>query len=83
MTRRDFTKGLFAAGLAAGLPVIGRADEAPSAAAVRAGARPSRSLDPFAIGVISWISIRMLSPGMTISTPSGSVIVPVTSVVLK
>ena len=50
MTRRDFTKGLFAAGLAAGLPVIGRADEAPSAAA---GARPSRSLDPFAIGVIS------------------------------
>ena len=53
MTRRDFTKGLFAAGLAAGLPVIGRADEAPSAAAVCAGARPSRSLDPFAIGVIS------------------------------
>ena len=50
MTRRDFTKGLFAAGLAAGLPVIGRADEAPSAVA---GARPSRSLDPFAIGVIS------------------------------
>ena len=48
---------------------------------------PSRiaKRNPFsiAIGVISVISMRMLSPGMTISTPSGSLIVPVTSVVRK
>ena len=36
-----------------------------------------------AIGVIRVISISMLSPGITISTPSGSLMVPVTSVVLK
>ena len=36
-----------------------------------------------AIGVISSMSIRMLSPGMHISTPSGSFTVPVTSVVRK
>ena len=36
-----------------------------------------------AIGVISLTSISTLSPGITISTPSGSVITPVTSVVLK
>ena len=36
-----------------------------------------------AIGWISSIVISTLSPGMHISVPSGSVIVPVTSVVLK
>ena len=36
-----------------------------------------------AIGVISSMSILMLSPGMHISTPSGSFTVPVTSVVRK
>ena len=36
-----------------------------------------------AIGVIRVISISMLSPGITISTPSGSLMVPVTSVVRK
>src|SRR5215471_16562945 len=48
---------------------------------------PSRiaNLSPFsiAIGVINWISSRVLSPGITISTPSGNCDVPVTSVVLK
>ena len=42
-----------------------------------------RSPCSMAIGVISLIVMRMLSPGMTISTPSGSSIVPVTSVVRK
>ena len=36
-----------------------------------------------AIGVIRVTSIVMWSPGITISTPSGSLMVPVTSVVLK
>ena len=36
-----------------------------------------------AIGVIKVISMSMLSPGMTISTPSGSLMLPVTSVVRK
>ncbi len=36
-----------------------------------------------ATGVISSTSIWMLSPGITISTPSGSPIEPVTSVVRK
>ena len=36
-----------------------------------------------AIGVINVISMSMLSPGMTISTPSGSLMLPVTSVVRK
>ena len=36
-----------------------------------------------AIGVISSIPIEMLSPGITISTPSGRTMVPVTSVVRK
>ena len=36
-----------------------------------------------AIGVINLMSILMLSPGITISVPSGSSITPVTSVVLK
>ncbi len=36
-----------------------------------------------AIGVISTTSIVTWSPGITISTPSGSLMVPVTSVVLK
>ena len=48
---------------------------------------PSRIANrkPFsmAIGVINSISIAMLSPGMTISTPSGSFATPVTSVVRK
>ena len=44
-----------------------------------ANLRPSS----IAMGVMSEISILMLSPGMTISTPSGSLMVPVTSVVLK
>ena len=36
-----------------------------------------------AMGVIRVISMSMLSPGMTISTPSGSLMLPVTSVVRK
>jgi hypothetical protein len=36
-----------------------------------------------AIGLISVTTILMLSPGMTISTPSGSTTAPVTSVVRK
>ena len=44
-----------------------------------ANRRPSS----MAMGVIRVISIRMLSPGITISTPSGSLMVPVTSVVRK
>jgi len=48
---------------------------------------PSRiaNRNPFssATGVISVISHDMLSPGITISTPSGSFTSPVTSVVLK
>jgi len=36
-----------------------------------------------AIGAISVTSIETLSPGITISTPSGSVTTPVTSVVRK
>ena len=36
-----------------------------------------------AMGWISSISIWMLSPGMTISVPSGSLATPVTSVVRK
>ena len=36
-----------------------------------------------AIDVISSMSTEMLSPGITISVPAGSVIVPVTSVVRK
>ena len=36
-----------------------------------------------AIGWISSISMFVLSPGMTISCPSGSLIEPVTSVVRK
>src|SRR5688572_6842046 len=46
----------------------------------RIAKRSSRSI---AIGVISSISICTLSPGITISTPSGSVTEPVTSVVRK
>jgi hypothetical protein len=43
------------------------------------------NLSPFsiAIGAISSISIWMLSPGITISTPVGKCATPVTSVVLK
>jgi len=48
---------------------------------------PSRiaNLSPssMAIGVISFTSISVLSPGIIISMPSGSVTSPVTSVVLK
>ncbi len=48
---------------------------------------PSRmaNLNSFSIamGVISFASIVTLSPGITISTPSGKVTTPVTSVVLK
>src|SRR5699024_4678744 len=36
-----------------------------------------------AIGEINTITISMLSPGITISTPSGNSIIPVTSVVRK
>ena len=42
-----------------------------------------RSPFSIAIGVISVISIATLSPGITISTPSGNVATPVTSVVRK
>ncbi len=42
-----------------------------------------RSSSSIAIGVISSTSICTLSPGITISTPSGSIAVPVTSVVRK
>jgi len=44
-----------------------------------ANRRPSS----MAIGAISETSMEMLSPGMTISVPSGSLMVPVTSVVRK
>ncbi len=48
---------------------------------------PSRiaNRSPFskAIGVINSISIATLSPGITISTPSGRCATPVTSVVRK
>ena len=40
-------------------------------------------ITPIAIGVINSISISTLSPGITISVPSGNLITPVTSVVLK
>src|SRR5439155_25252471 len=42
-----------------------------------------RSPSSIAIGAISSISIEMLSPGITISVPSGRCTVPVTSVVRK
>lgn len=42
-----------------------------------------RSPSSMAMGVISAISTLMLSPGITISTPSGKVTTPVTSVVRK
>ena len=42
-----------------------------------------RSFSSMAIGTISVTSIAMLSPGITISVPSGSVTTPVTSVVRK
>jgi len=44
-----------------------------------ANRRPSS----MAIGFCSWTVISVLSPGMTISVPSGRLIVPVTSVVRK
>ena len=43
----------------------------------------NRSPSSIAIGVISLIVIWMLSPGITISTPSGKSMTPVTSVVRK
>ena len=43
----------------------------------------NRSPFSIAIGAINSISIATLSPGITISTPSGSVATPVTSVVRK
>ena len=43
----------------------------------------NRSPFSMAIGAISVISIWMLSPGITISTPAGRFATPVTSVVLK
>ena len=42
-----------------------------------------RSFSSIAIGTIRFTSIVTLSPGMTISVPSGSVTIPVTSVVRK
>src|ERR1700688_1143348 len=42
-----------------------------------------RSFSSMAIGTISVTSMAMVSPGMTISVPSGSVTTPVTSVVRK
>ena len=42
-----------------------------------------RSPCSMAMGVIRVISMSMLSPGITISTPSGSLMLPVTSVVRK
>ncbi len=42
-----------------------------------------RSFSSIAIGAISVTSIEMLSPGITISVPSGSETTPVTSVVRK
>ena len=43
----------------------------------------NRSSFSIAIGVISSTAIDTLSPGITISTPAGSVHTPVTSVVRK
>jgi hypothetical protein len=42
-----------------------------------------RSFSSMATGTIRFTSIVTLSPGITISTPSGSVTMPVTSVVRK
>jgi len=42
-----------------------------------------RKPSSIAIGAISSISIEILSPGITISVPSGRCTVPVTSVVRK
>jgi len=42
-----------------------------------------RSFSSMAMGTISSTSIDTLSPGMTISVPSGSLTIPVTSVVRK
>ena len=48
---------------------------------------PSRMAKPrpgsIAIGWISWTEISVVSPGMTMSVPSGRVMTPVTSVVRK
>ncbi len=43
----------------------------------------NRSPSSSATGVISAMSMVMSSPGITISTPSGSLMSPVTSVVRK
>jgi hypothetical protein len=42
-----------------------------------------RSFSSMAIGTIKVTSMAMLSPGITISVPSGKVTTPVTSVVRK
>ena len=42
-----------------------------------------RSFSSIAIGTIRWTSMAMLSPGITISVPSGRCTTPVTSVVRK
>ena len=42
-----------------------------------------RSFSSIAIGTINYTSIETLSPGITISVPSGSCTIPVTSVVRK
>ena len=55
----------------------------PEATVLPPSRMAKRSPSSMAMGWISSPSILTLSPGMTISTPSGSVTEPVTSVVLK
>ena len=72
--------GRFSGG-AAGYLVMDTTRPAPT---VRPPSRMAKRMCcSIAIGVISSTSIEMLSPGITISTPSGSVTLPVTSVVRK
>lgn len=58
-------------------------DTTPAPTVLPPSLMANRIPSSIAIGVISFIVMVMLSPGMHISTPSGKVIVPVTSVVLK
>ena len=83
VVRKAYGAGLYAMAVPGFLPraylLIWVTEPAPT---VRPPSRMAKRI-PFstAIGVISSISISMLSPGITISVPSGSLMEPVTSVV--
>ncbi len=75
-------------------PLPFRVDESSCAQAMTEATTPAPTVRPpsrmakrrpcsIAMGAISSTSIVMLSPGITISVPSGSLIEPVTSVVRK